>query len=252
MRKNKGALITALAIVVCFMLTGCGSSEDKAVVPFGNTDVLKKTHEEIRGELSEAGFENISEETITTTIDSEVGKVTKLTIDGKGIFTKLTAYEKNVPVVITYKVLQEKEALKEEPEKAETEQETEEEAATIGDVYLMITNAMAMTYGSNYEASYDESGITVNVWEDGTAATAVLAQNGDKEAKETWDNLVKSVTDMTVATKKEIMEKNGYGNKMFAVNVLNDEKKETTLLTIADGVVFYDVVNGIDTTGLEN
>lgn len=251
MEKRRAIMISALA--VCLMIVGCGSNENKAVVPFGNYEMPKEDYRELMTELQEAGFENITTETTTTTLDSEVGKVTKLTIDGKGLFTKMTAYEKDVPVVITYRVLQDKTTSTEEmtEEAAGVEEMTEEETVTMGDVYLMITNAMALTYGKNYKAEYDESGITVNLWEDGVAAMSVMARNGDQEAQAEWDNLVEGIKEMTTATKEQTMNKYGYGDKMFVVNVLNDAKKEATLLTVADGVVFYDAVNGIDLMGLE-
>lgn len=250
MTKLKKALLGIAAVGT--MLTGCAATGNLATMPFSYNEAAGENYEDAVKQLKEAGFTNIITDTISTYSKNDNGEIAEITVNGDHLFSAGT-YSKDAEIKIRYRELVEP---KKEQEKADKEQtkDTEEEKqdkATMGDVYLMITNAMTTTYGENYEASYDESGITVNVWEDGTAETAVLAKNGDREAQEKWDNMVESIKQMTEATKEKIMQSNGYGDKMFVINVLNDAKKEATILTVSDGVVFYDVVNEVDLLNTE-
>ena len=253
--NKKTKIMAAAVITMLAILTGCGSSADKASVPFAYNERIGADYNETISELKEAGFENVTTETVSTTREDMAGQITSIKIDGHNTFTKLTAYDKQVPVVIKYYELEAKEKAEDvhdnnDGNMKETETAAgEEDKKSFGDIYMMIGTAMSMSFGENYDMTYDDSGITVNVWQDGVAETAVLAKNGDKEAKETWDKLVESMRKMSEETKEKTMIQYGYGDKILVVNVLNDAAKDNTLLTVSDGVVFYDAVNGVNLTG---
>ena len=85
--------------------------------------------------------------------------------------------------------------------------------------------------------------INVNIWGDGVAAGSTYAKLGNSSALDSCNNLV----DSTVTLNKSFMDlaqAGGRDDLIVIVNVLNDLDTSKTLLTVANGVVFYDAVNG--------
>ena len=124
------------------------------------------------------------------------------------------------------------------------------ENMSYSDVCKMIDALMASQYPGNYKLTSDDTGITINLWENGIIQLVTLAKQGDKASKASWDDLVNSIKKMTVETKESALKKYGYNDKYIMVNVLNNLNKDNTLLVVTDGVVFYDEVNGINLLGV--
>ncbi len=124
------------------------------------------------------------------------------------------------------------------------------ENMSYSDVCKMIDALMASQYPGNYKLTSDDTGITINLWENGIIQLVTLAKQGDKASKASWDDLVSSIKKMTLETKESALKKYGYNDKYIMVNVLNNLNKDNTLLVVTDGVVFYDEVNGINLLGV--
>ncbi len=122
--------------------------------------------------------------------------------------------------------------------------DTSENAADLVAVMSLLRDAAVQNYGeNNYTLEYDETGVTLSLWKDNLAMGSALAATGDESAKEAWGNMVeshKTLCNSIVTQTKDI----GLENYYVTVNVLNDMDKSKTLLTILNGVVVYDAVNG--------
>ena len=83
---------------------------------------------------------------------------------------------------------------------------------------------------------------TLNVWQKGLAQTAMLAQTGDKDAKETWDKIVYTTMQASDSL-QELLTASGYGDYMVQIQVLNDQNHDNTLLTVIMGMASYNCVS---------
>lgn len=108
-----------------------------------------------------------------------------------------------------------------------------------------IDEAIKMGFGENSEVTMDEYGYTANVWQSGVAMLATFAQTGSSEYLNQWNSLVDS-TESAAASVKLVIMSAGYSDMIFVINVMNDQNRENTLLTVVDGTTYYDCVNGID------
>lgn len=133
---------------------------------------------------------------------------------------------------------------------AESSTTANTESKSYSEVCKMIDALMASQYPGNYKLTSDDTGITINLWENGIIQLVTLAKQGDKASKTSWDNLVDSIKKMSAETKESALKKYGYSDKYIMVNVLNNLNKDNTLLVVTDGVVFYDEVNGINLLGV--
>ena len=88
---------------VCGLLAGCGGS-NKISPPFSVEERTGYTAEEAISLFEDAGFTNISTETVSTISSSKIGKVDMVMIDGNYTFGKYSSFAPDVPVVISYYV----------------------------------------------------------------------------------------------------------------------------------------------------
>ena len=104
---------------------------------------------------------------------------------------------------------------------------------------------MAENFGENYELYLDGSMLVINIWEDGAALEASLAQGGDQDMLDDWDTLTEALISLceTGNSVLSLADEPGY---TVLVSLLNDINQENTLLSVYDGTVVYDYVNGID------
>lgn len=141
----------------------------------------------------------------------------------------------------------EAEVIEEEPK--ETEVSTEPTGETMEGISYTIDDAMALLRLSlkgnydNYEVYNKDDMIFVNVWLDGLANETYMDMLNGGKYKESWDNMVESMQDLCTAFCKVVNEDMGLSNVSITFNLLNDTNKDLTLLSITNGIVFYDSVN---------
>ena len=97
-------------------------------------------------------------------------------------------------------------------------------------------------FGDDCTISKDGYVYTVNVWQEGLAQTAMLAQTGDKDAKEAWDKIVYTTMQASDSL-QELLTASGYGDYMVQIQVLNDKNHDNTLLTVTMGMASYNCVS---------
>lgn len=107
-----------------------------------------------------------------------------------------------------------------------------------------IEDITAKNYGKdNYKMEYDDESVTISVWADGVAMGATYAAAGDETCLESWKTLVDATKDNCKSI-EGALEAAGYDDMLVMVSVLNDQNLENTLLTVANGAVIYDSVQG--------
>ncbi len=119
---------------------------------------------------------------------------------------------------------------------------TEENNQVSVDVVASLIEANAAQNFTHYDLSYDETGITLSVWEDGLSAGAALASSGASEYLTLWNEMVDNIEGMGKAT-VDFAKTYGRDDLLICVNVLNDTNHDNILIMIMNGVVVYDAVN---------
>lgn len=108
------------------------------------------------------------------------------------------------------------------------------------DLVLSVLDLSAQnTYGDTYTLEGDEDGVTLSIWTDGLALGAAFAAQGNEEMLANWKELRDSMIQLCTSVQESIAEM-GYSDTPVMVNVLNDQDKSKTLLSILNGVVIYD------------
>lgn len=133
-----------------------------------------------------------------------------------------------------------------EPEKLQSEA-PEVEPPTNGDLDLamsILRTTLSENFGeNNYTLEYDNTGATINIWDDGVALGSALAASGDKSAISAWETMVDGQKFLCNSVSEQVGNL-GVQNYIVMVNVLNDLDKDKTILSIMNGAVVYDAVNG--------
>lgn len=109
-------------------------------------------------------------------------------------------------------------------------------------VIALIEPTLKDNWGDHYTIYNDEGVIGVNVWGEGVVAGAVMAANGDAKCKATWDEMVESLKRMC-SSMCGVAEAAGMESVWIELNLVNDMNPDNILLSITNGVVFYDCVN---------
>ena len=141
----------------------------------------------------------------------------------------------------------EAEVIEEEPKETEVSTEPTGETMkgisyTIDDATFLLRLSMKDSF-ENYEVVNDGEAIFINVWDEGLSLNMGLSTLNGEEYKEEWDNMVESMKEMCSMAYSVVNEDMGLGNVPVTLNLLNDINKNLTLLSITNGVVFYDWVN---------
>lgn len=141
----------------------------------------------------------------------------------------------------------EAEVIEEEPKETEVSTEPtgktmEGISYTIDDATFLLRLSMKDSF-ENYEVVNDGEAIFINVWDEGLSLNMGLATLNGEEYKEEWDNMVESMKEMCSMAYSVVNEDMGLGNVPVTLNLLNDINKDLTLLSITNGVVYYDSVN---------
>lgn len=127
-------------------------------------------------------------------------------------------------------------------------QSAQSQMKSYAEVVQDIDAALTVGFGNEYTMSEDSAGITVNAWKDGVAMCAALAKNEDSDALKQWDSLKESTIKMQDSL-QSLLTNSGYSDKIIVINILNDVKKDNTLLTVSYGIVAYDAVSEINLLG---
>lgn len=106
----------------------------------------------------------------------------------------------------------------------------------------LLEQAVTLGFGNNHQITTDDAGYTINVWTDGTAATAALAANGYDEPKSQWNTILESLRSASL-TLQNYLETNGQGDKIAVLNLMNDVNLDYTLATAYNGAILYDCVS---------
>ena len=141
----------------------------------------------------------------------------------------------------------EAEVIEEEPKETEvstepTEEMSGERNATIDDAMALLRLSLKGNF-NKYEVYNEGDMIFVNVWEDGLALQMGMATLNGEDYKEEWDNMVENMQATCVTCCRVVSEDIGLSNVSITFNLLNDINKDLTLLSITNGIVFYDSVN---------
>ena len=93
-----------------------------------------------------------------------------------------------------------------------------------------------------YEVSYDDTGITINIWQDGIAAGATFADSVKGEYLQSWNTMVDNFVSMAEST-RTYLDTLGLNDIVLSINILNDQNKENILVMIVNDILVFDVVN---------
>ena len=111
---------------------------------------------------------------------------------------------------------------------------------TMEEVVPLLDSIIAQNFDADkYSLEYDDTSITLSLWEDGVALGATLAASGNEEAKAAWDDMTDNIIYMSDSM-TEALETLGLQDAVITVNILNEQNKDNVLLCVVDGVVFYD------------
>ena len=155
---------------------------------------------------------------------------------------QMTALKETTPITSVEDVVQPEEPADDEDSTLSIDADG---TITIEDAVNILDSSMAENFGENYELYLDGSMLIINIWEDGAALEASLAQGGDQDMLDDWDTLTEALISLceTGDSVLSLADEPGYTT---LVSLLNDINLENTLLSVYDGTVVYDYVNGID------
>lgn len=94
------------------------------------------------------------------------------------------------------------------------------------------------------DVSVDGDIITVNIKQNGIAAAYTLVAAGDADSKASWDELVQNQVAMCNQLKDSAHDL-GRDDIVFIVQVLNDLSPDKTLVSVVDGVVYYNAADDV-------
>lgn len=114
------------------------------------------------------------------------------------------------------------------------------ESVSIEDAILFIESEM--TSFENKSVYYKDEMFTIDIWQDGIASTAMLAIAGDGSSLEKW-NLVVEAQESYSLNILTLLQNMGFENTPIVVNLLNDTNTDKILISVSNGVAFFDCVN---------
>lgn len=95
------------------------------------------------------------------------------------------------------------------------------------------------------DVTVDGDIITVNIKQNGIAAAYTLVAAGDADSKASWDELVQNQVAMCNQLKDSAHDM-GRDDIVFIVQVLNDLSPDKTLVSVVDGVVYYNAADDVE------
>lgn len=134
------------------------------------------------------------------------------------------------------------------PTSAPEPEESAAAAVSVETAVAALDLVLRDNYGDSYKVDVEDNFITISVWVDGVAIEAAAAANGDTAKLESWNGMVEAMTEAQKSYQNTIRDTTGQ-DAIVMVNVLNDQNLDNTLLSVTDGTVVYDAVNGINILG---
>lgn len=138
--------------------------------------------------------------------------------------------------------IKEKPSIEKKTPETETTVSVTSSSADIDTAVVLIESVLKENF-ENYSISHEDRIITINVWEDGIALDAMLASGGNEEFKSSWAGMVENQK-IFCNSVCDFIDTVGLDDVIVVVNVLNDGNKDNVLLSVMEGVVIYDSVNG--------
>lgn len=128
----------------------------------------------------------------------------------------------------------------------ETSEETKDtgdysESANLEEAVEFIDKTLSANFDT-YELSYDATGISIIIWQDGLAESAEYAINYGGESLELWNQVVDSFVDAG-KNAREYLDANDLNNVVVSITILNDQNKDYILAMIVNGNLAYDVLS---------
>ena len=122
-----------------------------------------------------------------------------------------------------------------------TEFQSIDKSATLDAAVSYIKQLMSESF-EGYEVSYDDTGITINIWQDGIAAGATFADSVKGEYLQSWNTMVDNFVSMAENT-RTYLDTLGLNDIVLSINILNDQNKENILVMIVNDILVFDAVN---------
>lgn len=122
-----------------------------------------------------------------------------------------------------------------------TESQSIDKSAILEVAVSYIKQLMSESF-EGYDVSYDDTGITINIWQDGIAAGATFANSIKGEYLQNWNTMVDSFVSMAENT-RTYLDTLGLNDIVLSINILNDQNKENILVMIVNDTLVFDAVN---------
>lgn len=134
-------------------------------------------------------------------------------------------------------------------EQTQQAQETATETASVESIVNIIKANLEEAFGSDHSSvTYDDTSITVNIWQDGAALDVELAkQTGSQELLQSWEEMKGNFEYMSnsICT---LAANSGRDDILIFVNLLNDSNHDLTVLSSMNGVIYYDYLGDTNTS----
>jgi hypothetical protein len=109
-----------------------------------------------------------------------------------------------------------------------------------------VETSMQSIYGQDCNVAVDGNVINAKGWNKSISLSVVMAETDIGDYKQEWDNLVSSTTELC-STFQSLAETFGLSGYSVRLQVVDDENTDFPYLTVENGEVIYDYVNGIST-----
>lgn len=95
--------------------------------------------------------------------------------------------------------------------------------------------------GISYSVYYQDGSIVFDMWKEGILQTCLFAIEGNYNCKQSWDNLVDSLKDVSLGL-VEMLNESKIENLTIEANILNDQNTDNALLCIVNDNIVYNFV----------
>ena len=100
-----------------------------------------------------------------------------------------------------------------------------------------------------YRIDIEKSMLEIYFFPEGFTITAYYASNGDKSYIKDWNSLVSAAKDLSIITTEQVQHTLGREDLNVVLYYCDDMGSENVFLIVMNGVVYYDLVNGINLIG---
>ncbi len=246
---KRGISIVLVVIFILVAVSGCGD-DGKIRVPKSASECKGKDYLDVKALFESAGFTNVNvraiEDLVTGWITKD-GSVERVSINGDDDFSSSAKFDPSVEVIIVYHTFPPKSDPTPTPKPTAAPTSTpnvtvapvELAKASIEDVKQTLYDLLA-DYYEYVVVNGDETSISVNIAESGTALAAFWAKSNNNFAE--WREMKKAMQGLSESAYK-LVKDSGYENTIVFLNLLNDQNKENVLLMYMNGVLISDAID---------